>query len=87
MFLGYYMFLHSQTIKEENLRTHIVILTENTDTGTSDTGKIPLPKIWLVAPWNATLSSSMIELVLPITKYVVAQLEVGPKFAFNSEDR
>jgi len=55
VFLGYYMFLLSQTIKEENLRTHIVILTENTDTGTSDTGEIPLPKIWLVTPWNATL--------------------------------
>jgi hypothetical protein len=57
VFLGYYMFLLSQTIKEEYLRTHIVILTENTDTGTSDTGEIPLPKIWLVTPWNATLLS------------------------------
>jgi hypothetical protein len=56
VFLGYYMFLLSQTIKEYNLRTHlVVILTENTDTGTSDTGKIPLPKIWVVTPWNATL--------------------------------
>ena len=55
VFLGYYMFLLSQTIKEENLRTHIEILTENTDTGTSDTGEIPLPKIWLVTLWNATL--------------------------------
>ncbi len=28
VFLGYYMNLHSQTIKEENLRTHLVILTK-----------------------------------------------------------
>jgi hypothetical protein len=44
------MFLLSQTIKEENLCTHLVILTENTDTGSSDTGEIQLPKIWLVTP-------------------------------------
>jgi hypothetical protein len=28
-------------------------------------------------------SSSMIEIVLPIIKYVVPPLEVGPEFAFN----
>jgi hypothetical protein len=49
------MFLLSQTIKEENLRTPIVILTKNTDTGTSDTREIPIPKKWLVTLWNATL--------------------------------
>jgi hypothetical protein len=49
------MFLLSQTIKGENLCTHLVILTEKTNTGTSDTGEIPLLKIWLVTPWNATL--------------------------------
>ena len=32
-------------------------------------------------------TSSMIELVLPIIKYVVSPLEVGPEFAFNLEVR
>jgi hypothetical protein len=30
-------------------------------------------------------NSSMIELVIPIIKYVLAPLEVDPEFAFNSE--
>ena len=41
------------------LRTHLVILTKKYRYNTSDTGEIPLPKIWLVTPCNATLATSV----------------------------